>query len=57
MKSITNKIIASSMLAMFTLSNALPVCIAMEDVNSRPILRDDQNYSLKLKGDISYIRY
>ena len=56
MKSITKKIIASSMLAAFTLSNTLLTAAAMEDINAKPVLRDGQEYSVKLKGDISYIK-
>ena len=51
---ISKKIIACLMLTIFGLSNSLLTVSAME--NERPILRNDANeYSLKLKGDVSYI--
>lgn len=55
---ITNKIIASLMLASFVFSNGAMMASAMENVGvSRPALRDaDNEYSLKLKGDVSFVR-
>lgn len=50
---ISKKIISGLMLTVFGLSNNLLTAMAMEDV--RPVLRDNNEYSLKLKGDVSYI--
>ena len=56
MKNISKKIIASLMLATFVFSNSLLAVSAMEDVNSKPVLRDNANFSMKLKGDKDYIQ-
>lgn len=61
---ITNKIIASLMLASFVFTNSAMMASAMENVgvtqygrDGRPALRDNSgDYSLKLKGDISFVR-
>lgn len=61
---ILNKIIASLMLTTFVFSNSLLTASAMENVGvvqygntSRPALRDDsEDYSLRLKGDVSFIK-
>lgn len=62
---ISHKIIASLMLTTFVFSNSLLTASAMENVGvvqygnttSKPVLRDDeQDYSLKLKGDVNFIR-
>lgn len=57
MKNITKKIVASSMLALFTLTNTLTAGIAMEDIRMlKPVIRDNATQSLPLKGDITYIK-
>lgn len=59
---ISEKIIASLMLTAFVFSNAALTVTAMENAGvvefgQKPALRDDnQNYSMKLKGDVSYIK-
>ena len=61
---ITKKIIASLMLTLFVCSNSALTVLAMEDVGAaqyntaaKPELRDDEGeYSLKLKGDVSFIK-
>ncbi len=60
---ISNKIIASLMLTALIFSNSLLTVSAMENVGivqygntSKPALRDDNDYSLKLKGDVSFIK-
>lgn len=53
----SKKFIASLMLTMFVGSNVLLPSIAME--NEKPVLRDNNEageYSLQLKGDVSYIK-
>lgn len=62
---ISNKIIASLMLTAFVFSNGVLTASAMENVGvvqygntSKPALRDDEgDYSLKLKGDVSFIKH
>lgn len=61
---ISRKIIAGLMLASFVFSNSAMFAAAMEDfaipsntVNSKPELRDhNEDYSLRLKGDVSFIK-
>ena len=61
---ILNKIIASFMLTTFVFSNSLLTASAMENAGvtqyggaNKPALRDDSGeYSLKLKGDVSFIK-
>lgn len=61
---ISKKIIASLMLASFVFSNSAMLAVAMEDASivqygesSRPELRDNNgDYSLRLKGDVSFIK-
>ena len=61
---IFNKIIAGLMLMSFVFSNGVMAVSAMENVGAnrygrdgRPTLRDDSgDYSLKLKGDVSFVR-
>lgn len=56
MENISKKIIASAILAMFTLSNTLLTVSAMENAYSnKPALRDNAEHSIKLKGDVSFI--
>lgn len=60
---ISNKIIASLMLTALIFSNSLLTVSAMENVGivqygstNKPALRDEGEYSLKLKGDVSFIK-
>lgn len=60
---ISNKIIASLMLTALIFSNSLLAVSAMENVGivqygntNKPALRDEGEYSLKLKGDVSFIK-
>lgn len=60
---ISNKIVASLMLTALIFSNSLLAVSAMENVgivqygnSPRPDLRDEGEYSLKLKGDVSFIK-
>ncbi len=58
---ISEKIIAGLMLTVFVFSNTLLTVSAMENAaveyGGRPALRDDNGeYSMKLKGDVSYIK-
>lgn len=60
---ILNKVIASLMLTTFVLSNSMLTVFAMEDAgivqygsSSRPALRNEGDYSLRLKGDVSFIK-
>lgn len=60
---IMNKIVASLMLTSMVFSNCMLTTLAMEDagviqnVNAdKPLLRDDGDYSLKLKGDVSFTK-
>ncbi len=58
---ISEKIIAGLMLTVFVFSNTLLTVSAMENATveygGRPALRDDNGeYSMKLKGDVSYIK-
>ncbi len=60
---IVNKIIASLMLTTFVFSNSMLTVFAMEDagimqygMNNKPALRDEGDYSLRLKGDVSFIK-
>ena len=59
---IMNKIVASLMLTSMVFSNCMLTTLAMEDagviqnVNAdKPLLRDDGDYSLKLKGDVEIL--
>lgn len=57
----SKKLIASLMLTMFVCSNSLLPSIAMENAvasgnNIKPQLRNGEDYSLKLKGDVTYIK-
>ncbi len=55
MRDISRKIIASLMLTMFAFSNTALTAGAME--NAKPVLRDGgAEYSLRLKGDVNYIK-
>lgn len=62
---ISRKIIAGLMLASFVFSNSAMFAAAMEDfvipkgtIDSKPELRDNtEDYSLKLKGDVSFIKH
>ena len=60
MKDITKKLIASFMLTTFVLSNSLLTVSAMENATasqySKPVLRDGGQFSMKLKGDESFIK-
>ena len=60
---ISNKIIASIVLAALVFPNSLLTVSAMENVGivqygstNKPALRDEGEYSLKLKGDVSFIK-
>ena len=60
---ISNKIIASLMLTALLFSNSMLAVSAMENVGivqygstNKPALRDEGDYSLKLKGDVSFIK-
>ena len=55
---ISNKIIASLMLASFVFSNSAMMASSMENVGTfKPALRDNNGeYSLKLKGDVSFVK-
>lgn len=60
---ISNKIIASLMLTALLFSNSMLAVSAMENVGivqygstNKPALRDEGEYSLKLKGDVSFIK-
>ena len=60
---ISNKIIASIVLAALVFTNSLLTVSAMENVGivqygstNKPALRDEGEYSLKLKGDVSFIK-
>lgn len=60
---ISNKIVASLMLTALIFSNSLLAVSAMENVGivqygntNKPALRDEGEYSLKLKGDVSFIK-
>lgn len=60
---ISNKIIASLMLTALLFSNSMLTVSAMENVGivqygstNKPALRDEGEYSLKLKGDVSFIK-
>ena len=57
---ISKKIIAGLMLTVFAFSNTLLTVSAMENAaveyGSKPSLRGDGEYSMKLKGDVSYIK-
>lgn len=52
----SKKIISGLMLTMFVCSNVMLSAVAME--NEKPVLRDNvgDEYSLQLKGDVSYIK-
>lgn len=54
MKNITKKIVATTMLTAFAFTNSLLTLSAME--NSKPVLRDGANFTMKLKGDENYIK-
>lgn len=60
MTNISKKLIASLVLTMFVFSNSALTVAAMENASvstSRPALRDaDVNHSIKLKGDVNYIK-
>lgn len=60
MKNISKKIIASFMLTAFLFTNAILTASAMENSafdDAKPTLRDtNKEFSLKLKGDVSYIK-
>lgn len=51
---ISRKVIASLMLSAFVAANSLMTVVAME--NAKPTLRDSGEYSLRLKGDVSFIK-
>jgi len=60
MKDISKKIIASLMLTTFALTNSLLTVSSMENAtvsqNSKPVLRDGGEFSMKLKGDKNFIK-
>lgn len=51
------KFIAGLVLTVFVCSNSLSAVFAMENAVDKPVLRESENeYSLRLKGDVSYIQ-
>jgi type II secretory pathway component GspD/PulD (secretin) len=54
MKNITKKLVATIMLTAFALTNGVSAVLAME--NAKPVLRDGDSFSMKLKGDSNYIK-
>ena len=60
MNNISKKFIASLLLTTFAFTNSLLTVSSMENATvnqySKPILRDSDNFSMKLKGDESFIK-